>query len=41
LELFVESKLKDVVVPPLVQESREPRTISAQSSLTAHRRKIR
>jgi four helix bundle protein len=42
LELFVESKLKDVVVPAsLTQESHELRAIFTQSSITANRRKIR
>jgi four helix bundle protein len=42
LDLFVESRLRGIMVPaPLVQESRELRAIFAQSSLTAHRRKIR
>ncbi len=41
LELFVESKLKDVAVPAtLIQESHELRAIFTQSSITANRRKI-
>jgi len=40
LELFVESNLKNITVPPsLVQESHELRAIFAQSNITARRRK--